>query len=468
MKTLKAVIILIVFALQAQAQNSTIVPFVDERTELLGVVFRLAGASEFTNNNIADYSTSIDEYFSVYKNHEAVKMAKMLRQSSGISYDAVMSLAVNIEIGNEVKLIDDITSASLDSRWIMADAKRFVRNLNDFYSTTDFKTFFNNHKPLYQAARNNFEYLLNNMDTSWFSNFFGAKNTDNFDVIIGLTHTGSFGQLMQQKTGNRKLYAIIGTYLTDSLGVPIYKPNMLGVIVHEFCHSFCNTLIDRHYDDMRQNAKSFFKLEQELLSNNAYGSDLIMLYETLVRSCVIQYYSQKNVEVDKIKQMIAQERNGGFLWIDSLVQQLNVYQQNRDKYATLNDFMPQIVQNFNSLKAAEIKKHIVQNSAKIVDCSIKNGSRNIAPQTDQIVITFSSPMNHNAFGLGTNPKGRGKLPRATSKKVFWDENNPAQLIIPIKLEPNTKYSMVFYAHYFMDENGFPLDKNYVISFKTDK
>ena len=74
-----------------------------------------------------------------------------------------------------------------------------------------------------------------------------------------------------------------------------------------------------------------------------------MTYEILVRACVIRYYQEKNLDEDRIKHMIADEKSKGFLWIEELVNALSVYEKNRDKYPALKEFMPEIVKVQNNL-----------------------------------------------------------------------------------------------------------------------
>ncbi|MBN2891273.1 MAG: DUF4932 domain-containing protein [Bacteroidales bacterium] len=47
-------------------------PEVDERQELLSVVFCLAGFEEYNFNGFNSYSDSAKDYFSTYKKHNAV------------------------------------------------------------------------------------------------------------------------------------------------------------------------------------------------------------------------------------------------------------------------------------------------------------------------------------------------------------------------------------------------------------
>lgn len=464
MNPIKLLVPILLLAQGVFAQHFT--PTVDRRTELLGIVFRLAGSSEYSSNALEKYSADIDEHFANFRKHEVVQMAKLLRQRCGIGYDAVMSLAVNIEIGDGLRLCDDVSRSSLDHRWTLPDARRFVRLLDDFYTKSDFDIFFTNHEAFYRTAQQNLMRLLMRVDAAWFKQFFGTDNGLSFKIIICLTHSGSFGEHLIKRTGNSTIYAIVGTQSTDSLKNPIYKPATLGVVIHEFCHSFCNPIVDEHYSAMMSKAQEFFRIHSKLLCSRDFCSDKIMLNETFVRACVIRYYRSIGAPAEKIDRMIAMERNSGFLWIDNLMTQINLYEQDRISFPTLSSYMPHVVSSFNQLSARSINDSIMAKSSEVISSSIVNRARNVDPGTEQIVLTFSTPMNTNAFGLSSSTNRKGVMPRVAGKKMYWDENNPAQLVIPVKLEPNTRYSMEFPAHLFLNKDLAPLSKTFSLTFKT--
>jgi len=56
----------------------SLAPRVDPRVELLSIVFRLAGNSEYNMSPLKTYTADIDAYFSPYKEHPAVALARKL------------------------------------------------------------------------------------------------------------------------------------------------------------------------------------------------------------------------------------------------------------------------------------------------------------------------------------------------------------------------------------------------------
>ena len=334
----------------AISQNPVVQPVVDERTELLSIVFRLAGVHEYVNNQIAGYTKEIDRYFAPFKDHKVVKLVRKISLINGVSFDAVMSMAVNIEIKDGIRFKENLSEQSLDERWGAKNADKFVEELDRFYGESGFHDFFLNHHSLYNTAENNFSKLIDQVDFTWFRHFYGDPAGEQFNLIISLTNGGcNYGPKVQFNDGKEEMYAIIGTYRTDSLGQPVYLKSQVSTIIHEYNHSFCNPLIDSCFTNMEQKANQLYRQSAGDLRKLGYSGSRSMTYEILVRACVIRYYQEKNLDEDRIKHMIADEKSKGFLWIEELVNALSVYEKNRDKYPALKEFMPEIVKVQNNL-----------------------------------------------------------------------------------------------------------------------
>lgn len=454
-------------SLVGYSQSAALQPKVDERMELLGVVFRLSGAEEYINNSLSYYAKDIDEYFTPFKEHEAVNLAKRLRETNGVSYDAVMSMAINIEINNGIKFKENISEVSLDKRWGEKNAIDFLELLNKFYSETKFHDFFASHQALYSAAEKNFNHLISKIDFTWFQNFFGEQSNDTFNLVLSLTNNGNYGPNVKSKDGHKELYAIIGTIQSDSLQHPTYDERRIPVIIHEFNHSFCNQLVDSVYPQMQKKADDFFKPNAKVLSLQAYTGSRTMLYEILVRACVIKYTQASGANEERIKRLISVEKRNGFMWIEELVNSLSAYEKNRDKFPRLRDYMPEVVKLQNSLSPKKLQADFYKNCARIVSTSIKNNSKNVDPNITCIVIRFDRPMNIRYNGTSYGKQGKLYFPEIpNSIKAKWDETTKQEWIIPIKLKANTTYSISFPAQFFWAENNSPLKETYYLDFKT--
>ena len=465
------IINLLVFLFSAQYAQSKIYdikPYVDERTELLGVIFHLAGAKEFNNYRIEKYANEIDEYFNDYKNHKVIKYSKRLRIKQGISYNAVMSMALNIEINDgKINFKEGLTEDSMEDRWKGKDYK-FLSLLNAFYNSSNFHQFYMNHTELYLATGKSFEKHLNKVDFSWFNSFFGESPNGEFKVIMSLTNWGNYGINIKYLNGKENIYAIMGAWQTDSSGIPAYNDNVINTIIHEFNHSFCNQLITENYASFEDKAEYLYSLVKQKMIKQAYGKPKTLMYEILVRASVIKYYqshlTDDFISEEEINIRLGIERSKGFIWISELVDKLSEYEEGN--YKTLKEFMPEIVNLSNSLDIDNLFEEYENNCPKIVSTNIKNGDKNVDPNLKQLIISFDRPMIDGKEGLAFGKHGKERFPEVVDAK--WNEMTD-QWFINIKLEPNKKYSINIPSVWFYGKESYNnLLQSYSLDFKTAK
>ena len=77
---------------------------VDPRIELLSLIFRLAGNPEYSQARVQAYAQDVDKHFGGFQDHAVVNLARELRRNDGVSYDAVMSLAVHLKDAESLEL----------------------------------------------------------------------------------------------------------------------------------------------------------------------------------------------------------------------------------------------------------------------------------------------------------------------------------------------------------------------------
>ena len=452
------------------SQNLIVQPKVDERTELLSIIFRLAGAKEYINDNVASYSKEIDDFFAPFKEHEAIKFAKKVRNEQSVCYDAVMSFAIDVEITDSIRLRPNLSLSSIDKRWGQENVIKFIKLLNQFYFDTKFKDFFLKHSELYKIAEDRFSKILEKVDFNWFEKFYGEMPKGKFNLILSIPNgNGNYGPKAIFNDGKEELYAIIGSCGEDSSGQPSYSERVIPTVIHEYNHSFCNPLIDSNYSAMQSITIKMYKLVRKKLASQAYGKAKTMDYEILVRACVIMYSQRNKVDEDNLKYQVSSEKSKGFLWIDKLVDQLSFYEKNRNKYPTLKDFMTEIVKLENSLSPKQLQKDFENMCPKIISISIPNNSKNVDPNITEIILTFDRPMSTHNNGISYGQKGEEYFPDfQKDKDAKWNEDTKREWTFYIALSPGRVYSLSFPSQFFLDENWYPLDKTYYLDFKTRK
>ena len=467
-RILSSVVFTIIICICAQAQVPK--PVVDERTELLSVVFRLVGAKEYVNNGVKTYDQMIDSLFAPFKDHELIKYATEIRKTNGIGYDAVMSFAINLEINDGKIDFRKNLSSGLESRWTEKSAAQFLEYLNDFYTKSKFHEFYLSHKPLYLMAEERFTPLLDNVDFTWFEKFYGKKIDGSFHLILSMCNGGgNYGPNVIHNDGREDLYSIMGLWQVDSLGNPVYPSRMAETVIHEYNHSYCNPLIDEFYPQMEKAVKPFYELVTQKMQQQAYGNPITMMRETLVRASVIEYFIGKSIGDEVIKNAILREQMNGFLFVDTLVQALSDYEKQRDKYHSLRDFMPEIVKLINSLSYDEVYEKLAKNTVKITAVSIPNNADDVDPKTTELKITFSKPMDDRFRGLGYGKKGKDFMPEfeKDGKTPTWNEDKTEITFYSIILKPNTEYSLSIPGQFFRGKNADPVLETYFLDFKTN-
>jgi hypothetical protein len=447
---------------------------VDERVELVSMVFRLAGSAEYNTNFLPVYIGSADTYFAPFKDHEVVSFAVNLINSIGVGYDAPMTLAINLRIENgSVKLRKDTSHEEIVKRW-NDEYKRFIILLDDFYKKSEFSRFYSSSSETYRTAEKNFMPLLEKINYEWFDEFFGEKPAGGIKIVISLLNGGNlYGPRLTYTDGRVEIYSITGTWMAGEHGEPVYRDKNANIslnTVHEFCHSFCNPLIDQIYTEIENQANSLFSHVEEIMTKQAYGEARYMMYETLVRACVLNYIQKRmNLNNDLMQQFVMKEVSSGFIFIGEFFDFLQNYQSQRDKYARLRDYMPEIARIFNSTDIEKKIEEMDRSYPKIVSFNIQNGSENVDPGSKEIIVKFDKPMMTDRFSISHGKLGQASFPEiCNERKLKWNENDNTELIIHVNLKPEKEYSMTFMTKNLISQEGYPMKEDYYYSFKTGR
>lgn len=323
---------------------------VDPRVELFCILFRLAGNPEYNQARVESYSADVEKQFSAYRDHSAVKLARQLRATRGVSYDACMSMAIHLTDAYELQPIVPLKPwpDGLDSRWTLENATNFLALARQFVKDTSFREFIEAHQPLYETTTSRMRtFLEKEAHLEWFHDYFGERPQATFTVVPGLLNGGCcYGARCRDAAGNERLFCILGVWKTDRAGLPEFTSVMLGTVVHEFCHSYANTIIDRHQDELDMAGRKLFQSVADKMRSQAYGNAQTVLRESLVRACTVRYHHQYRGAA-AAQRAVKNEKRRGFLWTGELSDLLDEYEAQRDRYPTLESFSPQLVAFFN-------------------------------------------------------------------------------------------------------------------------
>lgn len=429
---------------------------VDERVELMSIVFRLVGAREYhMASDDAPYVQQVDVHFGPFKDHAAIRLAAKLRAERGISYDAVASYAVHLQGGPQLapKIPFDDPKLQLESRWSPASAGAFLTALQQFADESDAFGFFEAHRDYYDTAAQRLENeIARRPYREWLNGFFGAAAGASFTGIVGLLNGGgNYGVKVVYPDGRLEILPIIGAARFDEAGLPVFSADDAGTLAHEFCHSFCNPLVDKHLDRLLPAANKIYPHRRELLKQQAYSSAETMLYESMVRACTHRFLVAHGTAQEAARSLSG-EVSRGFLWTPELSALLAEYERSRDVYPTLDSFMPRIVAFFDDV--AESIAHRMAQLPHVVTLSPANGATTVDPATQVLAIKFDRRMSPQGYSI----VGGSSAPRTTGRGRYDDEG--LLFTIPIQLEPETTYTFSLNSlgfSGFRSAEGWPLD-----------
>lgn len=358
-------IILFLFALFTACiceKAQSITPQVNENVELMSILSRMAGFPEYNMDMAGQYIKDMDNYFKDNTDHPAVQYMKVLRNKYGISFDAVMSMAIHLDNRNGTLSLVEEDIPTLEKRWENVDKDEFLSYLNSFYKDSNFNEFFKAHKDLYNRGLKSYQNnVLKHFDINWYVDFYGNEPQENFSVIIGFCNGGGNYGVNRQLTGKGKeVFAIVGYYV-DKEDTPMYNKEYLPTLIHEFNHSFINHYLDENkYPDfvkeLEPAATDLFMSSRWSMAKQAYGNWKTVINESLVRAAVICYMLDKEYKPEEIKNELIEQVQRNFRWMPELVSLLRKYEKEQSKYGNFENFYPNVIDFFNDYQEKENKR----------------------------------------------------------------------------------------------------------------
>lgn len=227
----------------------------DERVDLMNVIWRLAGAREYNQCRILPLTENVDSFFAPYKNHKAVMLAREYCKDYGIAYDAVPSFALHLKsTGKGSWTFDEDLESTIDERWTPQLKSEFLTALNNFYTTAEFVKWFENSKKFQKDFIDAFSLINSNIDLEWFKKTFNT--TADFRIILSpLSAVNNYGMNNKMKTGAHILSPVISCARYEEGSISYDKDGVLPIVIHEFCHAYCNPIIDYLWNGISEKHK---------------------------------------------------------------------------------------------------------------------------------------------------------------------------------------------------------------------
>jgi hypothetical protein len=444
------------------AQGQSVRVGVDQRAEVIGILFRIAGAPDFGNGSIQPYIRQVDSAFMTFKDHAVFHEINRLRTQSGLSLSAVVSMAPQITdpITFRERAPVDAPTSTLSGRWHGAEARAFLTHARDFARVARLDGFLRDQQATYDSAAVRMRRLVDEARLEWLTHFFGEPPGDVFVVSpLLINATGNFAAQFRSDTTHER-YAFIGVRFTDSMGFPVIAPDVLPIIIHEFNHSFVDHVVESRSAELRPSGEQIHRVVQGPMSALAYNSSQVMLNESIVRATVIRYLLANDSRAAADRE-IRLQRGRGFVWMEELVSLIGDYEAQRSRYRTFDAFMPRIVEYYNGLapRVERLMTEFAQQRPRIVSASIPDGATDVDPKLDTLVLRFDRPVDAIVNLVGNHG---GDTPELTA--AAFDVTHTI-LTLGIRLEPGRDYVLPLGPGALLGRDGYPLS-SFVLRFRT--
>lgn len=327
---------------------------VDDRVELLTLVFHLIGAGEYDQpGSRSPYSREAEAYWEPALDHEVFALARRLREEHGIGFDAVPGLAVHLTAPPELALRVPLEPwpERLDRRWEGVDLEGFLGALRSFATETEFLEFQKGFADMRRAAEQSLARPLEAANVvPWLHEFFGVESGTSYVAVPGLLcGPGNYGVSVRLADGTLELWPVIGAGTWDAAGNPQYGAGHVGTVVHEFTHAYANPVVDANWSLLEPAFERLFPAVKDVMAPQAYGTPRTVAYESLVRACCLRHAARQLGSEAFERERDYEERQRGFRWSGELSALLEQYEAERATYPTLRDFGPRLAEFFEGV-----------------------------------------------------------------------------------------------------------------------
>ena len=342
----------------AQAEEPQINVKVDPRIELLTVVQVLSDYDVLTNKEF-NYQTEMEDYFSEYRNHSAVKLFKKMRKG-GFSYDAPPAVMLYLSEPSQLKIERQLTDYLKRRAGGERRLKRFIKELRDFAEESNFMAFYEEHSEFYQDLVNQVKNKTKGENYAvTLEDYYGNKQKSYNIILAPLFHPGGYGPRIKEDKLTYSIYNICGPIAKNN-GQPDFGSSQRFKYLawHEFSHSFINPLTAQHSKQVNKYSE-LLKPIADKMKQQAYGNWETVVNEHIVRAVTARLSYLKEGK-QAAEQALAKEKQNGFIYIDALYKALARYENNRDEYSSITEFYPELIQVFAKMDVDEIVKNYNQ------------------------------------------------------------------------------------------------------------
>jgi len=327
---------------------------VDKRTMLLGIIMHISNyhnlwkdSGQFDEAENKYLIEEINTKFSKYKDDNTIKLFDELTEDGGFSFDAPFDLFLQLDDSFKTDKIDDyVFKDRLKSNNKVFE---FIDGLLDFAEKIGFDEYYKEHKVEYEKYVSSMAKAFELYDVGgFFKDYYGLKSDKEFNVnLVPFITRHAFSCDIDD-----------GIYSCISVSSNTTKENLynlngaekyfLTLPIHEFSHGFVNPLTDK-YKLVNEETNLFDDIREEM-SKQFYPSDIEILNEHIVRAITARSILYMHQDKEWYDREIERQKGMGFIYIKQILEKLEEYENNRDKYPNFEKFYPEIINSIKNYK----------------------------------------------------------------------------------------------------------------------
>lgn len=332
------------FVLAVPAGAAAVRVTTDPRIELMTTVQLLAEYPILTSLD-SPYKRDVLAYFSHHKDHPAVTRFREM-YSQGFAFDAVPKLLLALTPPPELKPRVAVPADAEERAGGKEKMDQFVAALRDFVNQSGFMSFYEAHRGTYEHAVETTRPVAENA-VSALSRYAG-KDLNGSTIVLGmLLHDGGFAVFYDLPDGSVEAVAVLGpTAAREAFLTFGSETQIKALATHEFGHTFVNPLTTKHQVQVAK-LESLYEPIAEKMRVQSYPVWEIAVNEHIVRAITIRmaYLDGSQEAGDKELQ---RQKDRGFQYVEALTERLKEYEGARDRYPTIGDFYPRLLEVFHA------------------------------------------------------------------------------------------------------------------------
>lgn len=340
----------------------------NKNIELFGLMLQLDNGQDFLNRTdsvLLDnrkatwrdwYALTVKNYLR-YKQFDSCMMMNTYRRllSQGFYNDFFIDFLLQTDEVPLAKInanTDKETILTFSKKGDFEEAKKnaaaFLTMFNSFYKETHFENYLNENKNYYDQIKADVE---KNLPSDQFlptmENFY-QKQFNAYYLIPSLNILTSMG-FGKTNRNTKTIYNTFGpfsfqTFDTKNADLGFNFPKRIrGLSVHEFGHSFVNPAIDKVPKALLDSTEFLFTPIKSEMSKQAYPAWKICLYEHFVRAGEV-IIARKLGNAKEAKKILQDNAKAKFIYLPTIVQELEKYDKNKSRYKSYDDFVPSVIE----------------------------------------------------------------------------------------------------------------------------